>query len=158
MRIVVALGGNALLRRGQPMTSQNQQINIQTAAKAVATLAQDHDLIVVHGNGPQVGLLALQAEAYKTVQPYPLDILDAETEGMIGYLIEQELRNQLPDRQVVTLLTQVEVDGNDPARLAQDGYNQLPETTVSPLMQFLSHFWGPIAWSSSPTFGGRSPG
>jgi carbamate kinase len=115
MRIVVALGGNALLRRGQPMTSQNQQINIQTAAKAVATLAQDHDLIVVHGNGPQVGLLALQAEAYKTVQPYPLDILDAETEGMIGYLIEQELRNQLPDRQVVTLLTQVEVDGNDPA-------------------------------------------
>jgi carbamate kinase len=115
MRIVVALGGNALLRRGQPMTSQNQQTNIQTAAKAIASLAQDHDLIIVHGNGPQVGLLALQAEAYKKVQPYPLDILDAETEGMIGYLIEQELRNQLPDLQVVTLLTQIEVDGNDPA-------------------------------------------
>jgi carbamate kinase len=115
MRIVVALGGNALLRRGQPMTSQNQQINIQTAAQAIATLAQAHDLIIVHGNGPQIGLLSLQAEAYKGVQPYPLDVLTAETGGMIGYLIEQELRNQLPDRQVVTLLTQIEVDENDPA-------------------------------------------
>jgi carbamate kinase len=115
MRIVVALGGNALLRRGQPMTAQNQQTNIQTAARAIATLAPDHDLIIVHGNGPQVGLLALQAEAYKTIQPYPLDILNAESEGMIGYMIEQELRNQLPDRQVVTLLTQIEVDANDPA-------------------------------------------
>ncbi|MEL6552501.1 MAG: carbamate kinase [Cyanobacteria bacterium J06621_11] len=115
MRIVVALGGNALLRRGQPMTSQNQQNNIQIAAKAIATLAQEHDLVIVHGNGPQVGLLSLQASAYKDVDPYPLDILNAETEGMIGYLIEQELRNQLPGRQVVTLLTQVEVDPEDPA-------------------------------------------
>jgi carbamate kinase len=116
MRIVVALGGNALLRRGQPMTAQNQQANVQTAAHAIATLAQDHDLIIVHGNGPQIGLLALQAEAYKEVQPYPLDVLTAETGGMIGYLIEQELRNQLPaDRQVVTLLTQIEVDAQDPA-------------------------------------------
>lgn len=115
MRIVVALGGNALLRRGQPMTSQNQQKNIQTAAQAIATLAQAHDLIIVHGNGPQIGLLSLQAEAYKDVQPYPLDVLTAETGGMIGYLIEQELRNQLPNRQVVTLLTQIEVDENDPA-------------------------------------------
>jgi carbamate kinase len=115
MRIVVALGGNALLRRGQPMTSQNQQQNIQTAAQAIATLAKEHDLIIVHGNGPQIGLLSLQAEAYKDVQPYPLDVLTAETGGMIGYLIEQELRNQLPDRQVVTLLTQIEVDENDPA-------------------------------------------
>jgi carbamate kinase len=115
MRIVVALGGNALLRRGEPMTSENQQANIRRAAQAIATLAQEHDLIIAHGNGPQVGLLALQAEAYKDVQPYPLDVLNAETEGMIGYLIEQELRNQLPDRQIVTLLTQVEVDVNDPA-------------------------------------------
>ncbi|MBI4785298.1 MAG: carbamate kinase [Oscillatoriophycideae cyanobacterium NC_groundwater_1537_Pr4_S-0.65um_50_18] len=115
MRIVVALGGNALLRRGEPMTAENQQTNIRRAAGAIAILAQDHDLIIVHGNGPQVGLLALQAEAYKGVQPYPLDVLNAETEGMIGYLIEQELRNQLPDRQIVTLLTQVEVDANDPA-------------------------------------------
>jgi carbamate kinase len=115
MQIVVALGGNALLRRGEPMTSENQQTNIRRAAQAIATLAQEHDLIIAHGNGPQVGLLALQAEAYKDVQPYPLDVLNAESEGMIGYLIEQELRNQLPDRQVVTLLTQVEVDANDPA-------------------------------------------
>lgn len=97
------------------MTSENQQSNIQRAARAIAPLAQEHDLIIAHGNGPQVGLLALQAKAYKGVQPYPLDVLNAETEGMIGYLIEQELRNQLPDRQVVTLLTQVEVDANDPA-------------------------------------------
>ncbi|MBE7385669.1 MAG: carbamate kinase [Leptolyngbya sp. SIO1E4] len=113
MQVVVALGGNALLRRGEPMTSENQQANIHTAAQAIASLAQEHDLIITHGNGPQVGLLALQAEAYKSLQPYPLDILNAETEGMIGYLIEQELRNQLPDRQVVTLLTQVEVDAAD---------------------------------------------
>lgn len=113
MRVVVALGGNALLRRGESMTSENQQANIRTAAQAIAQLAQDHELIIAHGNGPQVGLLALQAEAYKDVRPYPLDILNAETEGMIGYLIEQELRNQLPDRQIVTLLTQVEVDVND---------------------------------------------
>lgn len=115
MRIVVALGGNALLRRGEPMTSENQQSNIRLAAEAIATLAQDHELIIVHGNGPQVGLLTLQAEAYKGVPPYPLDLLNAETEGMIGYVMEQELRNQLPNRQVVTLLTQVEVDANDPA-------------------------------------------
>ena len=115
MRVVIALGGNALLRRGESMTSENQQANIRTAAQAVAKLAREHDLIIAHGNGPQVGLLALQAEAYKGIQPYPLDVLNAETEGMIGYLIEQELRNQLPDRQVVTLLTQVEVDAADPA-------------------------------------------
>ncbi|MGA7934397.1 MAG: carbamate kinase [Kovacikia sp.] len=115
MRVVVALGGNALLRRGEPMTCQNQQANIRLAAQAIATLAQDHDLTITHGNGPQVGLLALQAEAYKAVQPYPLDVLNAETEGMIGYLIEQELRNQLPNLQIATLLTQVEVNANDPA-------------------------------------------
>lgn len=115
MRIVIALGGNALLQRGEPMTSENQRQNIKIAAQAIATLTNDHQVIVVHGNGPQVGLLALQAEAYRQVQPYPLDVLNAETEGMIGYLIEQELRNQLPDRQIVTLLTQVEVEANDPA-------------------------------------------
>jgi carbamate kinase len=115
MQIVVALGGNALLRRGQSMTVENQQANIQTAARTIAHLAQQHELIIVHGNGPQIGLLARQAEAYKAVQPYPLDVLTAETSGMLGYLIEQELRNQLPDRQIVTLLTQIQVDANDPA-------------------------------------------
>jgi carbamate kinase len=85
------------------------------AAAAIATVAQAHTVIVTHGNGPQVGLLALQAEAYRAVSPYPLDVLGAETEGMIGYLMEQALRNHLPERQVVTLLTQVEVDSKDPA-------------------------------------------
>lgn len=118
MRIVVALGGNALLRRGEALTAENQRHNIKIAAKALAPIAREHDLIISHGNGPQVGLLALQGEAYKANEAYPLDILDAETEGMIGYLIEQELINLLPaDRPCATLLTQIEVDPKDPAFL-----------------------------------------
>ncbi|MFM7192965.1 MAG: carbamate kinase, partial [Microcystaceae cyanobacterium] len=113
--LVMALGGNALLQRGQPLEAELQQHNIQRAAQAIAQVAQDYPVVVTHGNGPQVGLLALQAEADKSVKPYPLDVLGAETEGMIGYLLEQELRNELPDRQVVTLLTQIEVNPNDPA-------------------------------------------
>jgi len=116
MRIVVALGGNALLRRGESMTADNQRENIQIAATALAPLASEHELVVSHGNGPQVGLLALQGAAFKAAEAYPLDILDAETEGMIGYLIEQELSNLLPaDRACATLLTQIEVDQRDPA-------------------------------------------
>ena len=114
MRVVVALGGNALLRRGQPMTEQNQRENVKTAARSLAAIAQEHTLVITHGNGPQVGLLALQNAAYTHVESYPLDVLGAESEGMIGYLIEQELSNMLPpDRQVATLLTQIEVDPND---------------------------------------------
>jgi carbamate kinase len=115
MQIVIALGGNALLKRGQPLEADLQLHNISIAAKAIAEVVQKNTVIVTHGNGPQVGLLALQAEAYNRVKPYPLDVLSAESEGMIGYLIEQELRNQLPNRQIATLLTQVEVDANDPA-------------------------------------------
>ncbi|MEE4219180.1 MAG: carbamate kinase [Xanthomonadales bacterium] len=116
MRIVVALGGNALLQRGQEMTAENQMINIQVAAKALAKLAQEHEIVIVHGNGPQVGLLALQASAYKSVEPYPLDVLGAETVGQIGYMIEQQLGNLMPVTQkYATLLTQIEVDPNDPA-------------------------------------------
>lgn len=115
MLVVIALGGNALLKRGQPLEADIQLRNIRVAAAAIATIAQTHTVVVTHGNGPQVGLLALQAAAYQAVQPYPLDVINAETEGMIGYLIEQQLRNYLPDRQVVTLLTQVEVDAADPA-------------------------------------------
>jgi carbamate kinase len=116
MRIVVALGGNALLRRGEPLTAENQLRNVQRAAAALAPLAQQHQLIITHGNGPQVGLLALQGAAYKPDEAFPLDVLDAESEGMIGYLIEQELRNQLPaEQQCATLLTQIEVDEKDPA-------------------------------------------
>jgi carbamate kinase len=118
MRIVVALGGNALLRRGEALTAENQRHNIKIAAKALVPIAREHGLIITHGNGPQVGLLALQGAAYKANETYPLDILDAETEGMIGYLIEQELINLLPsDRPCATLLTQVEVDPKDPAFL-----------------------------------------
>jgi carbamate kinase len=116
MRIVIALGGNALLRRGEPMTTEVQRRNIRTAAEAIAPLAAEHSIVVVHGNGPQVGLLSLQAESYHDAEPYPLDVLDAGTQGMIGYLIQQELRSLLPpDRQVATLLTMITVDPDDPA-------------------------------------------
>ncbi len=116
MRIVVALGGNALLKRGEPMTYAAQRTNVRIAAVALADLAKDHQIIVAHGNGPQVGLLALQAAAYAPQTLCPLDVLGAETEGMIGYLIEQELMNALPaGAECATLLTRVEVDANDPA-------------------------------------------
>jgi carbamate kinase len=115
MRIVIALGGNALLKRGEPMTADVQRRNIRTAAVAMAPVASEHQLVVSHGNGPQVGLLALQGAAYKADEAYPLDVLGAETEGMIGYMIEQELGNLLPfEVPFATLLTMVEVDGNDP--------------------------------------------
>jgi carbamate kinase len=114
--IVIALGGNALLRRSEPMTAEVQRHNVVRAAQAIAPLASDHKLVVAHGNGPQVGLLALQAEAYPEVDPYPLDVLGAETEGMIGYMIEQELGNVLPvDVPLATLLTMIEVDPSDRA-------------------------------------------
>jgi len=116
VRSVTALGGNALLlRRGEPLTAENQRRNVRIAAQALAPLAREHDLVISHGNGPQVGLLALQGVAYDPEATYPLDILDAETEGMIGYLIEQEMASLLPDRRCATLLTQIEVDPNDPA-------------------------------------------
>jgi len=116
MRIVVALGGNALLKRGEPMTHDVQRVNIRSAAHSLAPVAQEHQLVLSHGNGPQVGLLALQASAYKEVEAYPLDVLGAQTEGMIGYMIEQELGNLLPfDVPFASLLTMVEVDIDDPA-------------------------------------------
>ncbi|MES0870958.1 carbamate kinase [Pseudovibrio sp. SCP19] len=117
MRVVVALGGNALLRRGEAMTAENQRKNARIAAEALAPLYDDgHEVVITHGNGPQVGLLALQGAAYEHVEPYPLDVLGAETVGMIGYMIEQELGNLLPfEKPFATILTQVEVDPNDPA-------------------------------------------
>ena len=115
--MVAALGGNALLQRGQPLTADNQRRAVQRAAPALAAILQaGHRLVITHGNGPQVGLLALQGAAYRPDEAYPLDILGAETEGMIGYLIEQELENALGhDRPVAVLLTQVVVDAADPA-------------------------------------------
>lgn len=117
MLIVAALGGNALLKRGEPLTAEAQRANVRIAAESLAELVRaGHQLVVTHGNGPQVGLLALQGAAYKPEEAYPLDVLGAETEGMIGYIIEQELENALGhDRPVATLLTQIVVDRNDPA-------------------------------------------
>jgi len=116
MLVVIALGGNALLRRGEAMTAENQRHNVRIAAEALAPVALEHNLVVGHGNGPQVGLLALQGAAYDKVETYPLDVLGAQTEGMIGYMIEQELGNLLPfERPFATLLTMIEVDPKDPA-------------------------------------------
>ena len=116
MKVVVALGGNALLKRGEPMTADAQRANIRIAAESLARIAGEHQLVISHGNGPQVGLLALEAAAYTEVEAYPFDILGAETQGMIGYLVEQELGNFLPfEVPLATILTMVEVDPDDPA-------------------------------------------
>jgi carbamate kinase len=116
MRVVTALGGNALLRRGQALTAENQRENARAACLALAPIANEHELVVSHGNGPQVGLLALQGSAYKDVAVSPLDVLDAPAEGMIGYILEQELGNALPfEKHIASLLTMIEVDRNDPA-------------------------------------------
>ncbi len=113
--LVVALGGNALLKRGEPLEAHIQRQNIDLAARTIARLTNQWRVVLVHGNGPQVGLLALQNSAYEKVTPYPLDILGAETQGMIGYMLQQSLKNILPQREVSVLLTQVEVDAADPA-------------------------------------------
>ena len=115
MLIVVALGGNALLRRGEPLDAALQRANIKVAAEAVAEIAAEHRIVLTHGNGPQVGLLSLQNEAYRDVDAYPLDVLDAESEGMVGYLLEQELGRHLSRERLATMLTQVVVDPEDPA-------------------------------------------
>src|SRR6478752_862373 len=116
MRILVALGGNALLRRGEPMTAEVQRANVQIAAVALAAIQPGNELVITHGNGPQVGLLALQGAAYNPSELYPLDVLGAETEGMIGYMIEEEMGNLLPfEVPFATVLTMVEVDRADPA-------------------------------------------
>lgn len=115
MRVVVALGGNALLRRGERVREQVHLQHLAGATDTLAAIAGTHELIVTHGNGPQVGLLALQAEAYDPDHPVPLDVLGAESEGLIGYLLARELRNRLPNRSVAALLTQVQVDVDDPA-------------------------------------------
>ena len=115
MLVVAALGGNALRRRGQPLEAAFAEQNVKLAAGALAEIAREHRLVVTHGNGPQIGLLALQSEAYRDVRSYPLDLLGAESEGMIGYRLERELANALPERNVASLLTQTVVDALDPA-------------------------------------------
>jgi carbamate kinase len=116
MRVVVALGGNALLKRREKPTSENQRRNVRSACKSLVPLAENHQLVITHGNGPQVGLLAMQSASYKEVEEYPLDVLGAQTEGMLGYYIEQELGNMMPTESAfATILTMVEVDPDDPA-------------------------------------------
>ena len=116
MRIVVALGGNALAKRGEPMTVQRQRANVEIASRALAPVAEEHELVVTHGNGPQVGMLALQAASFDEESAYPFDVMGAQTEGMIGYFIEQEMGNLLPkDKMLATLLTMIEVSPDDPA-------------------------------------------
>lgn len=115
MRQVIALGGNALLKRGEVASADNQRRNVARAATSLATACDGVQTVLVHGNGPQIGLLALQAEAYAAAPAYPLDMLGAESQGMIGYVLAQELRNARPERQVAALLTQTLVDRHDPA-------------------------------------------
>lgn len=121
MRIVIALGGNALLRRGEPLTVANQQANVQLAMSRIARVVANNELVITHGNGPQIGLLALQTCAPQTGGEYPLDVLGALTDGMLGYLIEQSLGNLLAaDTPFATLMTQVRVSADDPAFAAPD--------------------------------------
>lgn len=117
MLVVIALGGNAILKRGELMSAENQRANIKRAALAInEVIKAGHDVVITHGNGPQVGLLALQGLAYDANSASPIDVLTAETAGMIGYLIEQELNNIItPGHSAATLLTQIEVNVDDPA-------------------------------------------
>lgn len=114
MKVLMALGGNALLQRGQPLEASVQLKNTAHAAQTIKRLTKHHKIVLCHGNGPQVGLLSLMSNAYKDVSPYPLDVLVAETQGMIGYMLQQALHNE-GITHVVTLLTQVTVDPDDPA-------------------------------------------
>ena len=126
MRIVVALGGNAILRRGEAPEIETQRRHVRCAAEAIAPIASQHEIIITHGNGPQIGLLALQAAAYHGVRPYPLDLLGAESEGMVGHLLNLALANALGEREIATLLTEVEIDPADPAFAA-------PEKPIGPV-------------------------
>ncbi len=146
MRLVIALGGNALLRRGEAMTAENQRENVRIACEQIAKVAPGNELVIAHGNGPQVGLLALQGAAYTEVGAYPLDVLGAETEGMIGYMIEQELGNLLPfEVPFATILTQVEVDAGDPAF-------QKPSKPIGPVYakEEAEHLAREKGWSIAP--------
>ncbi len=146
MRVVVALGGNALLQRGQELSAENQRDNIRVAAEQLAEIHKNHELIIAHGNGPQVGLAALMDAAYTDVDPYPLDVLGAKTVGMIGYVIEQELGNIIPfEDHIVTVLTQIVVDPADPAF-------QAPSKPVGPVynQQEAEKLQKEKGWSMAP--------
>lgn len=145
MRLVIALGGNALLKRGEPMLCENQRENVSLACRQIAKAYAGNELVVTHGNGPQVGLLALQNNAYKKVPMYPLDVIGAESVGMIGYMIQQELVNYVPKTATLaTILTQTQVDPDDPAfqhptkpvapSTKKKRPNSSPNSTAGPLL------------------------
>jgi carbamate kinase len=116
VRIVLALGGNALLRRGEKPDAALQVANVTMAVQALAPLAAEHEVVVTHGNGPQIGLLAVESAADPSLTlPYPFDVLGAQTQGMIGYWLLQALQNELPGREVVCIVNQTLVDRDDPA-------------------------------------------
>src|ERR1700733_13637846 len=116
MRIVAALGGNALLERGEPPESSIQEAHVIKAVRFLAPLAAGNDLVITHGNGPQVGMLALEsAHDPSIMRPYPFDVLGAQTQGMIGYWLLQALQNALPGRQVACLVSRTLVRSQDPA-------------------------------------------
>jgi carbamate kinase len=116
VRIVVALGGNALLKRGEKPDAANQIANVAMAVEALAPLAREHELVVTHGNGPQIGVLAVESASDPRLSaPYPLDVLGAQTQGMIGYWLLQAFQNALPGRQVASMLNQTLVLAHDPA-------------------------------------------
>ncbi len=149
MRVVIALGGNALQRRGEPADLEHQRRNLRAAAASVAEVAKNHEVVVTHGNGPQVGWLAMRTSLAGAAPAYPLDILDAGSEGMIGYLLEQELGNLLPGRVTATLLTQVAVDADDAAF-------RRPDKPIGPVLdeetaRRLAHRFG---WTLAPEGGG----
>ena len=134
--LVLAIGGNALLQRGEPLEYSNMQKNIDKVSKIIAAIVNDYKIIIVHGNGPQVGLLSLQSNAYKEVQPYPFDILNAESQGMIGYLLQQTLANYIQNIPITTLITQVLVDQKDtafkfPAKFIGPVYNKQESEDLS---------------------------
>jgi carbamate kinase len=116
MRLVIAIGGNALLERGQKPDAASQKANAVRAVRALAPLADEHEVVITHGNGPQVGLLAVESAADPELsQPYPFDVLGAQTQGMIGYWLLQALQNALPGRQVAAVVNQTLVSAADPA-------------------------------------------
>ena len=129
MRVVVALGGNAIAGRGGSVEPEAMRRRIGEAVSAIADIARGCETVVTHGNGPQVGLLAMQAQAGPPgVDPQPLDVIGAESEGMIGYMLERELGSLFPTSEVATLLTQVEVDPGDPAF-------ERPEKPIGPVLE-----------------------
>lgn len=149
MRVVIALGGNALQRRGESADLDHQRRNLRIAARAVAEVAKLHEVVVSHGSGPQVGWLAMQTSLAGGAPAYPLDMLDAGSEGMIGYLLEQELGNLLPGRLTATLLTQVLVDPDDPA-FRQPDKPIGPVLAEEPARRLAAQF----GWTLAPEPGG----